>query len=81
MWGHLQIKYEALNCITPNCITLHWIMQSQTTAGIAQSSCKISVLLRYYEVLSGNSLWTFQNNLLDPSSRIKKSKRTEHEWS
>jgi hypothetical protein len=79
MWDHLQFKYEALNRITPKQITLNWIMKSQTTAGIAQSPCEISVLLRYYEVLSGNSLWMFQDNLLVPSSRVKKSNRTEHE--
>jgi hypothetical protein len=53
MWGHFQFKYEALNYITPNGITLNWITQSQTTASIAQSLCEISVLLRYYEVLGG----------------------------
>jgi hypothetical protein len=47
MWGHLQFKYEVLNCITPNWITLNWTMRSQTTASIAKSSCEISALLRY----------------------------------
>jgi hypothetical protein len=44
-------------------------------------SCEISTLLRYCTALSGNSLPTFRDYLLVQSSRVKKSKRTEHDWS
>jgi len=38
-------------------------------------SREISILLKYYAEMSGNSLPTFRDNLLVPSSRVKKSKR------
>jgi hypothetical protein len=53
---------------------------SQTLACIAKSSYAISAPLRYYAVLSGNSSPTFRDNLLVPSSRVKKAKRENREW-
>jgi len=42
---------------------------------------EISVLLGYYTGLSGNSLPMFWDNILFQSSRVKRSKRTQHDWS
>jgi hypothetical protein len=54
---------------------LNWIMWSQTKACMDKWSREISILLKYYAEMSGNSLPTFRDNLLVPSSRVKKSKR------
>jgi hypothetical protein len=65
VWGHLKFTYEVLS----------QTRLSQTKACITKSSCEISTFLRYYTVLSGNSLPTFWDNLLVPCLRVKKSKR------
>jgi hypothetical protein len=77
----VKFKYEALNHTVLSRIALNWTMWSQTISCIAKLSSEISTLLRYYTVLSGNSLRTFRDNLSIPSSRVKKSKRTENDWS
>ena len=77
MWGCRKFAYEATNQI----LLIH-AMQSQTKACIAKLSYEVSALLVYYAALSGNSLPTFWDNILIPSSRVKKSKkRTEIKWS
>jgi len=48
-------------------------MLSQTTACFIKSSTEIFALLKYYAVVSGNSLPT--DNLLALISRVKKFKR------
>jgi hypothetical protein len=68
---------DAANCTAPNWIDLNQTMQSQTMTYITKSSYEISALLRYYAVLSSNSLPMFANNLLVPSSKVKKSKMRE----
>jgi len=73
--------YEAPNHTMPNQIALKRIMWIQTMANIAKSSCDISALMIYYASWSSNSLLKFRINLSVPSSRIKKSKRTDHNWS
>jgi hypothetical protein len=40
---------------------------------------EICALLGYYAALSGSSLPTFRDNLLVPSSRVKKSKNVPEE--
>jgi len=50
-------------------------MQSQSKACIVKSSRDVSTLLRYYTVLSGNSLLMFRDNQSIPSSRVKKLNR------
>lgn len=46
----------------------------QTKLCIAKSMCEISALLRYYATKSGHCILMFQDNLSDPSSKVKKSK-------
>ena len=60
-----------------NRIALNWTMRSQTTAYITKSSYEISALLRYHAALSSNSLPMFLDNLLVPSSKVKKSKMSK----
>jgi len=62
MWGYVKFTYKVLN----------QTMQSQAKA---KSSRYVSTLLRYYIVLSGNSLLMFQDYQSIPSSRVKKSNR------
>jgi len=57
------------------CKALNQTVQSQTKACTAKSSCEICVLLGYYAAESGNCLLTFWDNILAPSSEVKKSKR------
>jgi len=64
-----------LNWTAPNGIALNWTMLGQIKACIAKPSCEICAVVRYFAALSGNSILTFEHNLLVPSSRIKKSKR------
>jgi len=47
-------------------------------ACITKSSCRIFTLLRYYAVLSGNSLPVYWEKLSFPSPKTKESK-TEHD--
>ena len=70
MWGRLKFVYEA-----PNWIALNQTMQSQTMVSIAKVSCEIWALLGYYAAQSGDSWPTLLDNLLAPSSKVKKSKR------
>jgi hypothetical protein len=74
MWGCLKFMYEA-----PNQISLNWSMWSQTKACITKS-CEICTFLRYYAAQSGHSALRFEDNLLVPTSRVKKCK-TEHDRS
>jgi len=67
MASHLKFAYIALNRAAPNQIAPNWTMPSQTKACIA--TCDICTLVRYYSVKSGNSLPTFLDNLLAPSSK------------
>jgi hypothetical protein len=75
MLGCPKFTYETLNQTAQNRIAWKWTMQSQTKTCIAKSSCEICALLRYYAAESGNSIPTFQDNLLIPNSRAMKSKR------
>ena len=75
VWGHLKFAYEEPNHTTQIQNTLNHILQNQTMACIAKSSCEISPTLRYYAALRGNSIPTFWDNLSVPPSRAKKSKR------
>jgi len=68
MLGFLKFAYEA-----PNPVALEQTMRSQTMACITELSCEYCVLLRYYTEKSDNSLQTFRDNLMVPSSRVKKS--------
>jgi hypothetical protein len=52
---HLKFIYEVPNWIMPKQIALNQTMWSQTKACIVKSSCKISALVRYYAVWTGNS--------------------------
>ena len=74
-WRHLKFAYKAPNHTVPNWIARNWTMLSQTMVCIAKLSCDISAPLRYYAVLSCDSLPTFRDYLLVPSSRVTKSKR------
>jgi hypothetical protein len=74
MYGHLKFTYEALNQTAPNWIALNRTTQSQTKVCITKSSCEICALLRYYAAYGGNSLLTFQDNLLVPPSIDKNPK-------
>jgi len=58
-----------------NGTALNWTVWSQTEACIDKWSCETFALLRYYAEMSGNSLPTHRDNLLVPSSRVKKSKQ------
>jgi len=73
MGVHLKLVYEVLKQIA-----LNWNMRSHTKARIAKII--FCALLRYYAAQSGNSLPTFQDNLLVPSSGVKKSKREKTAW-
>jgi len=76
-FSRIRVKYanEEPNHTTPIQIALNCILQSQTMACIAKSSCEISPVLRYYAALRGNSVPTLSDNLPVPPSRAKKSKR------
>ena len=63
---------DAPNCTAPNWIALNRTMRSQTMAYITKSSYEISALLIYYAALTSNSLPMFLDNLLAPSSKVKK---------
>jgi len=72
MQGHLQFVYEVPNHTAPN----------RTMACITKS-CGMATVLRYYAALSGNSLLTFWDNLLVPSSGSRNPKEkstTEVNW-
>lgn len=61
-------KYFSYRMNTASTFTFtydHWIMQWENNDS------------HYYAVNSGNSLLTFQDNLLVSSSRVKNSKRTD----
>ena len=73
--GCLKFAYKAPKQTAPQRITINQTMKSQTKACIANSSCEICALLRYYAVERGNSTPTFWDNLSVPASRVKKSKR------
>jgi hypothetical protein len=68
MQGCLKFAYEA-----PNQVALKQTTRSQTTACITELSCEFYALLRYCAEKSDNSLPTFWDNLMVPSSRVKKS--------
>jgi hypothetical protein len=71
--GGPRFAYEA-----PNWIGLNRTTPSQSMSCITKT-CEVSALLRYRAALSGNSLLTFQDYLLVQSSRVKKSKTTQHD--
>ena len=59
--------------------TLMWELLS-TRPCVAKSSLEISAPLRYHAVFSDNSSPMCLDNLLVPSSRVKKAKRENREW-
>jgi hypothetical protein len=75
IWGCLKFVYKVLNQTAPNQIAMQQTMRRQTKACITKSSCEICGLVRYCSAQNGNLLPTCQDNLLAPSSKVKKSKR------
>lgn len=68
-WGNFPYK------------VLNQTMQSQSKVCIAKSPYASCAPVRYKAACSDNSLLTFWDNLKAPSSRVNKSKRTEHDSS
>ena len=69
MWGRLKFKYDATSQTAPN----------RTTAASPNCHVRSPIFWDIPHSLSGNSLLTYWENLLVPSSRVKKSKRENRE--
>ena len=77
--SHFKFEYKVPNQTTPNRIALNQATQSQTKVCIAKSPYAICALVRNKAACNDNLLPTFWDNLSAPSSRVKTSKRTEHD--
>jgi len=75
MCNHFKFTHKVPNQTTPNQITPNRTTWSKNMPPIAKSLREISALLRYYTMLSDDSLPTIWENLSVPSSSVKKSKR------
>jgi len=65
--------YIDVNQTSPNWITLIWTVWRQTKSCI--TICEICTLLRYYIAQISNFTPMFWDDLLIPTSRVKKSKK------
>jgi len=81
MWGCLRFANQVMNRTAPKQISLNRTMWSQSVVCVAIWSCETHACLRYYAVESGDSLPPLWDNLLVPSSRVMRSKRTKHNLS